>query len=129
MDFLVYGNLPSKANQYEISIKKGKPSFRKKDHIVAYERAFLSQIWPEFDFTFCDASELPDDLMIHGEFELRAHVYYKNSVHDLDNAFKMFLDCCEMAKLIENDKYCTHIEAWKHVDRVKPRVEFTLIKL
>lgn len=129
--YCIFGNIPSKANQYEISIKKGKPSFRKKDHIKAYEDSFLAQIWPEVDFTFESAEDLPETKMIQGRFELLdVHVYYKNSVHDLDNAFKTLLDCCQLAKLVKNDKDCYHIgHAYKHIDKENPRVEFTLREL
>lgn len=120
----VYGNVPSKANQYEVSIKGGKPAFKKKDAVVQYEQSFLSQVWPEFDFVFGDRRDLPTTRMISEPFELHLRVYYKTMAHDLDNAFKTVLDCCQMAKLISNDNLCMYIRGYKCIDRQNPRVEF-----
>lgn len=123
---VVRGNVPSKANQYDISIKGGRPSFRKKDVVVSYEESFLSQVWPDFDFVFRQKSELPDTRMMKDPFELLIRVYYKTKAHDLDNAFKTVLDCCQQAKLIANDNLCMHIHGYKYVDKDNPRVEFVI---
>lgn len=126
MKFVVKGNIPSKANQYDIGVLRGKPTFRKKKSVSDYEASFLSQVWPKFDFVFGSAKDLPATRMINVPFELLVEVYYKNNGHDLDNAFKTLLDCCQQAKLISNDNLCMHIMGWKYVDKNDPRVEFTL---
>lgn len=124
--YIVKGNIPSKANQYDIGVVKGKPTFRKKEAVVQYEKSFLAQIWPDYDWVFGDAKDLPTTRMMSVPFELVVGVYYKSGMHDLDNAFKTLLDCCQMAKLISNDNLCMHIEGFKHVDKNNPRVEFML---
>lgn len=125
---IVQGNVPSKANQYDIGVQRGKPTFRKKEKVVQYEESFLSQVWPDFDFVFGSASDLPEERMMKEPFELLIKVYYKSQLHDLDNAFKTVLDCCQMAKLIKNDNLCMHIHGYKFVDKNNPRIEFILRK-
>lgn len=127
--YVVKGNIPSKANQYDIGVVKGKPTFRKKQAIVDYEESFIDQVWPEFDNVFGSYKDLPETRMISEPFELHARVYYKNRMHDLDNAFKTLLDCCQMAKLISNDNLCMNIHGYKFIDKDNPRVEFFLRKI
>lgn len=124
--YVILGNIPSKANQYDIGVLKGKPTFRKKDVIKNYEESFLCQVWPEYDFTFDDARSLPDTKMMAEPFELLVRVYYKTQQHDLDNAFKTLLDCCQQARLIKNDNQCVHINGYKYIDKENPRVEFMI---
>lgn len=126
LKYTVLGNIPSKANQYDIGVLRGKPTFRKKDSVKNYEASFLAQVWPDYDLVFQDYRDLPTIKMINVPFELLVRVYYKNNSHDLDNAFKTLLDCCQQAKLIANDKLCMHIHGYKYVDKDNPRVEFMI---
>lgn len=124
--YIIKGNVPSKANQYDIGVLRGKPTFRKKKQVVDYEESFLSQVWPEFDFVFGSRQDLPTTRMMDKPFELLIKVYYKSKMHDLDNSFKTVLDCCQMAKLISNDNLCMHVNGFKFVDKDNPRVEFMI---
>ena len=45
---------------------------------------------------------------------------------DLDNAFKILLDCLQGCKTIKNDRQCVEIVARKLIDKENPRVEFTI---
>lgn len=53
-------------------------------------------------------------------------VYHENMRPDLDNGFKILLDCLQSCKTIKNDRQCVEIHARKLVDKLNPRIEFTL---
>ena len=64
--------------------------------------------------------------MISGLFELELNVYYEPQRPDLDNCFKIVLDCLQGCKAIKNDRNCVKITARKFIDKINPRIEFTL---
>ena len=66
---------------------------------------------------------------IEGEFGLDIDVFFKTKSSDLDNAFKVILDCLQNVSAISNDNLCYEITARKHIDKINPRIEFSLIKL
>jgi Holliday junction resolvase RusA-like endonuclease len=57
---------------------------------------------------------------------LELNVYYENQRPDLDNCFKIVLDCLQGCKAIKNDRNCVKITARKFIDKINPRIEFTL---
>ncbi len=64
---------------------------------------------------------------IKGLFELYLDVYNSSQRNRiLDNSFKGVLDCLQACKAIENDRNCVKIVAQKFVDKVNPRIEFTI---
>ena len=63
---------------------------------------------------------------IGGFFKLAVDVYHENMRPDLDNAFKILLDCLQGCKAIKNDRQCVEIHARKLVDKNNPRVEFVI---
>ena len=63
---------------------------------------------------------------IKGLFELHLDVYNSSQRNDLDNSLKGTLDCLQACKAIENDRNCVKIVAQKFVDKVNPRIEFTI---
>ena len=63
---------------------------------------------------------------IKGLFELEINVYNESQRPDLDNAFKVVLDCLQSCKAISNDRNCVKIVAQKFVDKKNPRIEFEI---
>lgn len=109
----ILGKVPSKSNCYKI-ISLGKhSSLAKKPALKAYENAFFMQ---------CKLR----DLNIKGYFRLKIDIFHENMRPDLDNGFKIVLDCLQSCKVIENDRNCVEIHARKFVDKLSPRIEFTL---
>ena len=54
-------------------------------------------------------------------------MFYRSNLPDLDNALKILLDCLQMTKTIDNDRYCTKIVAEKFVDKENPRIEYEIV--
>lgn len=50
----------------------------------------------------------------------------ENERMDIDNPIKSILDSLQQAGAIQNDSLCTHIEAFKFIDKTNPRIELEL---
>lgn len=109
----IQGKLPSKSNSYIIINIAGHSSLGKSKALKEYEKAFYLQ---------CPCR----DANIKGYFRLEAKVFHENNRPDLDNGLKILLDCLQTCKVIDNDRYCTEIHAYKFVDKNNPRVELTI---
>ena len=114
--FTIYGQVPSKSNGYKIITISGHSSLAKTKALKDYERKFYLQ---------CPlrGEEIADP------FAIDMDVYYNSNRPDLDNAFKIVLDCLQLCKAIKNDRYCYEIHARKLVDKVNPRIELSITKL
>jgi Holliday junction resolvase RusA-like endonuclease len=110
----IYGQIPSKSNSYKIITLNGHGSLAKTPALNAYEKSFYLQ---------CSVYR---NKAIKGLFELVIDVYNGSQRPDLDNSFKICLDCLQSCKAIENDRNCVKIVAQKFVDKVNPRIEFEL---
>lgn len=64
--------------------------------------------------------------MIDELFEIQIDVYYPSKRSDLDNSFKVVLDCLQMTKTIKNDNNCRKIVGSKFIDTNNPRIEIKL---
>lgn len=109
----ITGKIPSKSNCYKIITLKGHGSLAKQKVLKEYEKSFYLQ---------CGLR----NANIKGLFKLSADVYHENMRPDLDNAFKILLDCLQSCKAIQNDRQCVEINARKLVDKNNPRVEFVI---
>lgn len=109
----ILGKIPSKSNCYKVITLSGHGSIAKQKVLKEYEKAFYMQC------SLRGAS-------INGFFKLTVDVYHENMRPDLDNAFKILLDCLQSCKAIKNDRQCVEIHARKLVDKVRPRVEFLI---
>ncbi len=110
----ILGQVPSKSNSY-IIIKRGQYcSMAKHQRLKDYEKSFYLQ---------CNEYRNKN---IQGLFELHVKVFNGSQRPDLDNAFKVLLDCLEGCNAIKNDRNCVKIVAKKFVDKTNPRVEFYL---
>lgn len=110
---VVYGQVPSKSNQYRIVTISGHGSLAKTDALENYEKAFYQQ---------CNLR----DRCLSGFFELYIDVYFQSDRSDLDNSLKVVLDCLQTIRAIKNDRQCTLIYARKFIDKHNPRIEFSI---
>ena len=111
---VILSQIPSKANSYKIITLQGHASLAKTPALKAYEKSFYLQ---------CN---LYRNRNIKGLFELHLNVFNSSQRPDLDNSFKVVLDCLQACNAIENDRNCVKIVAQKFVDKVNPRIEFTI---
>lgn len=109
----ILGKIPSKSNCYKIVTLYGHGSLAKQKVLKEYEKTFFLQ---------CSLR----NACIKGFFKLSVDVYYENMRPDLDNCFKVLLDCMQSCKVIKNDRQCVEIVARKLLDKENPRVEFTI---
>lgn len=110
---IIHGKPPSKSNQYRIVTLYGHGSLAKTKALKEYEKSFFLQ---------CSLR----NRNIKGFFTLTMDVYYENMRPDLDNVFKVVLDCLQTCKAIKNDRQCVEIHARKLVDKADPRIEFAI---
>lgn len=113
---IIYGQPPSKSNCYRVITIREHGSLGKTTALKKYEEAFFMQ---------CSLRGAD----ICKRFKITADVYFKSDQPDLDNAFKIILDCLQACKAIKNDRLCAEIHARKLIDKQKPRVEFEITEL
>ena len=111
---IILGNTPSKSNCYKIVKFGGHASLAKTPALKKYEETFFWQVGSI------------RDLMIDVPFEFHVNVFYPSKRSDLDNSFKVVLDCLQKSKVIKNDNNCSLIYARKFIDKLNPRIEFTI---
>lgn len=112
----IYGQPPSKSNTYKIITIRGHGKLGKTEAIKVYEQAFFMQ---------CSLRKKK----ISKRFKLTADVYFRSDRSDLDNSMKVILDCLQSCEAITNDRLCAEIHARKLIDKVHPRVEFSIEEL
>lgn len=110
----ILGKIPSKSNSYRIVTIRGHGSLAKMPALREYEKSFFMQ---------CGEYRGKN---IEDFFELDLKVFYENNRPDLDNCFKILLDCLQSCKAIKNDRQCVKITAGKYIDKLNPRIEFTI---
>lgn len=113
---VILGQPPSKANTYRIITIKGHGSLCKTPVLKAYEEKFYLQ---------CGYR----NRNISGFFELYVDVYFHSNQPDLDNSLKVVLDCLQSCHAIKNDRNCVKIVANKFIDKLNPRIEFTIVEV
>jgi len=118
---VILGTIPSKSNCYIIITLKSKEG---KSHGSLAKTKVLKQY--ENDFAIqCNKYRNKN---IDEYFTLEVDVYYPNQRSDLDNSLKILLDCLQKVGAIANDNKCTRIVANKFLDKLNPRIEFTIKK-
>ena len=110
----ILGNTPSKSNCYKIITLGKHASLAKTPTLKKYEESFFWQV------------RNLRDKMIDVPFEFYIDVYYPSKRSDLDNSFKVVLDCLQKSKVIKNDNNCSLIHARKFIDKENPRIEFKI---
>lgn len=117
---VIFGTPPSKSNSYRIinawdnKSKKFRASLTKTDALKKYEESFYIQ---------CNHYR---NANITGYFELVIDVFYPNQRSDADGCLKATLDCLQKVNAFKNDNKCTTIILNKYLDKVNPRIEFTI---
>lgn len=114
---VILGSVPSKSNCYKIVTIAGHSSLAKTGAMKEFEKKFFLQ---------CGAYR---DRNIQGFFELHCDVYFQSNQPDLDNSLKGLLDCLQTCRAIKNDRNCVKIVANKFIDKLNPRIEFTLVEV
>lgn len=114
---VIYAQPPSKSNQYRIVTIHGHGSLAKTAAMKEFEKKFYLQ---------CGAYR---NRGIKGFFELYCDVYFQSNQPDLDNSLKGLLDCLQVCGAIKNDRQCVKIVANKFIDKLNPRIEFTLVEV
>ena len=111
---VIEGNPPSKSNCYKVVMIAGHGSLAKQDKLKKYEESFFWQ---------CNMYR---DKKINKPFRITLDAYLTSIRQDLDNIFKIVLDCLQSCKAITNDNLCAEIHARKFLDKANPRVEFLI---
>ena len=112
---VIHGQIIAKANHYQaVPGKFGQKRIIKDEIIRAYERSFMEQC------------KVYRNRRISSRFRLFVRVWHSSERFDLDNSLKTLLDCLQMAGAIADDKLCYQIEAEKHLDKYRPRIEFAI---
>lgn len=118
---VIFGHIPSKSNCYRIvSFKSKDPS--KSGHSTLAKTPALDQYEKDF-FIQCNVYR---NKMLEGYLQIEVDVYYPNQRSDLDNSLKVLLDCLQKVKAFENDNKVVDIRIRKFLDKMNPRVEFSL---
>ena len=116
-EYTITGNCPSKSNCYKVIRLGNRCSLGKQKHLKSYEDSFMGQM---LNYRY--------DL-IETEFKFVIDVYYDSRRPDLDNSLKVVLDCLQKAGAIKNDNKAMEIIAKKHLDKLNPRIEFSITPL
>jgi len=115
--YIIKGNTPSKSNCYKVIRLGNRCSLGKQKHLKSYENSFKLQM---LNYKYN---------LIESEFKFIIDVYYDSRRPDLDNSLKVVLDCLQKAQVIKNDNKCIEIIAKKHLDKIDPRIEFSLVPI
>lgn len=115
---VIEGVCPGKASHYIVALDKGSGERHiSKDEVIRnYEKSFVEQ---------CTVYK---GRMINKPFHFIVDVYYPDYRHDIDGALKTLLDCAQYAKIVTDDRFCVKIDATRHYDPIRPRVEFSIIE-
>lgn len=113
---IIKGDVPSKSNCYKVITLHGHGSLAKQRILKEYEEKFYLQ---------CPLR----GMNLEKFFKLEVDIFYSSNRKDLDNGFKILLDCLQKCGAIKNDRQCVEIHARKLVDKDNPRIEFTLEEL
>ena len=110
MKYIINGDCPSKSNQYKVIRLGNRCGLGKQKALKDYENSFMIQL-SQYNYE-----------IIEEEFKFVIDVYYSSRRKDLDNSFKVVLDCLQKAELIKNDNKCIEIQARKLLDKEKPSI-------
>lgn len=108
---VIQGKVPSKSNLNKV----GNGRWFRDEKVDRYESSFFYQ---------CRKYR---NAQIKGWFELYIDVFYNANRQDLDNSFKVILDCLQKVGAIKNDNRCVRINSEKRFSK-EPRIEFAIIE-
>lgn len=116
---IVYGQILAKANHYQVGLNKGTGE----RHII------LDEAFREYARSFREQCHIYAQRGIDRPFILFCHVWHSNRRFDLDNSLKTLLDLLQDVGAITDDNLCIGIQAVKHIDPIRPRIEFAIGEL
>ena len=102
---------PPSVNKYWLRTRKG---MRLSDEARAYKMQVAN---------ICQHEDI--EPIMKGEIRLTLHVYRPRKTGDLDNTFKAIGDSLE-GLVYANDRQIAEIHAWRHDDKLNPRVEIEI---
>lgn len=123
---VILGQVPSKSNCYKVITFHGHGSLCKQDKLKRYEKESYWQCPHRGEEALPGKKPKP---LITGQFRIDVDIFYKSMRSDLDNGFKVILDCLQRTLTIKNDDQCTEIRARKFVDKNNPRAKITIIPI
>ena len=112
----IYGQILAKANHY-LAVP---------DNASGGRRIILDEAYKAYQRSFVKQCRKYRDRQIDKPFILHVHVWHSNNRFDLDNSLKSLLDLLQDVGAITDDNLCIAIQAVKHIDRQRPRVEFAI---
>ena len=110
------GAPPSMKNQRRIVRNRatGKPMSIRSEDALSYEQAFMLQVPPKCRIGY------------EGPVSVRCRIWYPSRRQDLDMEY--LKDLLQRVGVLKNDRQVVHQEAWKGLDRERPRVHLTISK-
>ena len=114
----IIGQIPGKTNHY-MSVP---------DKATGGSRIILDEAYRSYQRSFIQQCKIYKDKLIDAPFILHVHVWHSNNRFDLDNSLKSLLDLLQDVRAIKDDNLCIGIQAVKHVDPQRPRIEFCIFE-
>lgn len=114
---IIYGVIVSKTNHYYSDVDASGQC-----------RIFCDNTWLRYRSKFLEQVTIYKDRNILNPFILFVDVYFIREQFDLDNAIKSLCDLLQDCHAIVNDSLCLEIHARKFVDKITPRVEFSIVE-
>lgn len=112
----IFGQILAKANHY-LAVP---------DNASGGRRIILDEAFKQYARSFAEQCHIYKNRKIDKPFLLHVHVWHSSHKFDLDNSLKSLLDLLQDVGAITDDNLCIGIQAVKHVDRQRPRVEFAI---
>lgn len=113
---IIHGQILAKANHYQAV----------PDTANGGRRIILDEAFRAYAKSFKEQCHIYKDRGIDRPFLLFCHVWYSSSRFDLDNSLKTLLDLLQDVGAIKDDNLCIEIHSCKHLDPVRPRIEFAI---
>lgn len=120
MKGIVFGALVSKSNSRQIVRRGNRIASIKSSKGLAYESSAIMQL------TVLKLKLAPPPPFL-GDLTFTATIYYPSRRNDLDCS--LFQDCLQKAGVIGNDRQLKEIHLYHGLDKLNPRVEFSITKL
>lgn len=114
---LIFGDLPGKANSRRVVSRghSGRPMVIKSADAMAWDkhmRIVAALTWHEAP--------------LEGDLSLTIRVWYSSMRRDLE--IELLKDSLQRAGVLLNDRQIIHVDAYRLLDRERPRVEFSLVR-
>lgn len=116
---VIHGQILAKANHYQAV----------PDTANGGRRIILDEAYRAYQKSFMQQCHVYKNRCINRPFLLFCHVWFRTNASDVDGMIKSLLDLLQDVHAISNDNLCVEVHAVKHVDPVRPRIEFAIAEL